>query len=284
MSADFQHATLPSIGKSVLRLGLAGNYGIDEAGVAYAAERGVNFWLWTPRFKSVTPVLRDVLATRRDANTVAVLGNAMLPGGPRRDVENALRTLGVDKLDAYLLGWLGRASRFSPRIQDTLRALVAEGKVTSVGCSIHDRPRAGRLVEDSMLDAFMIRYNAKHPGAEQDIFPHASKRNPTFIAYTATSWGQLLKKLPNISMPPWPGLDDAPPPLTAGLCYRFCLSNPNIHVCLTGPKNRAQFDENMTAFERGPLTDEELAWVRDYGRAVKGSSKLQSLPFELRQA
>lgn len=38
--------------------------------------------------------------------------------------------------------------------------------------SIHDRPRAGRLAADSVLDALMIRYNAAHPGAEQEIFPH----------------------------------------------------------------------------------------------------------------
>ena len=36
-------------GKSIHRLGLATNYGIDAAGVRHAMERGVNVFLWTTR-------------------------------------------------------------------------------------------------------------------------------------------------------------------------------------------------------------------------------------------
>ena len=50
--------------------------------------------------------------------------------------------------------------------------LREEGKVRAIGISIHDRERAGKLAESSPLDLFMIRYNAAHPGAERDIFPH----------------------------------------------------------------------------------------------------------------
>jgi len=39
-----------------------------------------------------------------------------------------------------------------------------EGKVRALGVSIHDRPRAGALAEESILDLLMIRYNAAHPG------------------------------------------------------------------------------------------------------------------------
>jgi hypothetical protein len=49
-----------------------------------------------------------------------------------------------------------------------------------------------------------VDYKAKHPGAELDIFPHAAARNPVFIAYTATSWRQLLRPISGIDMPPWP--------------------------------------------------------------------------------
>ena len=70
MNDDFAHANLPSIGKTVLRLGLAGNYGIDTADVEYAAERGVNFWLWSPFFKKVTPVLKRLLAKEADEHVV----------------------------------------------------------------------------------------------------------------------------------------------------------------------------------------------------------------------
>jgi len=133
-------------------------------------------------------------------------------------------------------------------------------KVRSIGVSIHDRPRAGRLAEDSPLDLFMIRYNAAHPGAEKDIFPHLEKRKPSVIAYTATAWRKLLK-------PPkgWTG-----PTMTAGDCYRFCLSNPNIDVVLQGPASAQQFDENFKAVEKGPLSEDEAKWMREYGRLAHG--------------
>ncbi len=266
---EFAYVDLPSVGKRVLRLGLAGNYGIDSSDCEVAAERGVNFWLWAPSFSKMTPVLKRLLAEDRERHVVSMLDNVMLAGGPRRGVEKALRLLGTDYLDIYKIGWLGKASRFSQGVQDTMVALKDEGKVKSIGASIHDRKRAGALARDSILDTFMLRYNAKHPGAEQDVFPHLAARNPTVIAYTATSWRQLLK--------PVKGLDDPP---TAGMCYRFCLSSPHVHVCLTGPGNRRQFEDNLAALEKGPLTAEEDAWIRNYGAQVKAKRPLVSIPLE----
>jgi len=280
MTEDFRYVDLPHIGKRVLRLGVAGNYGLQSADVHHAVERGVGLWVWSPRFKAVTPVLREILPRDREQHVVAVLGMGYTAGMVRKGVENALRILGVEQIDIYLLGWLGRGSRFSPKIQDTLVDLKSEGKIRVAGTSIHDRQRAGRLARDSVLEAFMLRYNAKHPGAEQDVFPHLNVRNPVVISYTATSWRQLLRPIKGIEMLPWPGDatgSSTPPPLTPELCYRFCLSNPHVHVTLTGPRNRLQLDENLTALEAGPLSSEEESWVREYGRNVKKRKKLPYL-------
>ena len=40
----------------------------------------------------------------------------------------------------------------------------------------------------------MVRYNAAHPGAEQDIFPHVDRQSTALISYTATRWRKLLKR------------------------------------------------------------------------------------------
>ncbi|MBN1336111.1 MAG: aldo/keto reductase [Deltaproteobacteria bacterium] len=277
MTADFGHSVLPSpLSVPVLRLGVAGNYGLAAADIPHAADRGANYWVWTPNFKKVTPGLREVLAARREAHVVAMLGVAYTAAMVRRGVEKALRMLGTDYLDVYQLSWLGRGSSFGKGIQEALLSLRHEGKVRALGCSIHDRQRAGALARDSILDLLMIRYNAAHPGAEQDVFPHLGHRNPAVVAYTATSWRQLLRPL-GIRMPPWPGpVDDgpAPPPLTPSLCYRFCLSSPHVHVVLTGPKDRAQLDANLDALAAGPLSAEEDAWVRMYGKAVRAKRRL----------
>ncbi len=276
MDDSFAYVELPQVEKRVLRLGIAGNYGLTESDLVHAADRGAGFWLYNSHYGHITRALRKILEGQRDRHVIAVLGMVAYTGGMvRRGAENALRTLGIDQLDLLLLPWLGRASLLTQGIADTLVALKDEGKVRAVGTSIHDRKRAGQLARDSVLDAFMIRYNAKHPGAEEDIFPQVGLRDPLIVAYTVTSWRQLLRPVSGLDLPPWPGAqEEAPPPLTAGQCYRFCLTNPHVHVAWTAPKTRAQLDENLDALSAGPLPPEELAFIREYGRQVKAKKKL----------
>ncbi|HEY5956932.1 MAG TPA: aldo/keto reductase, partial [Polyangiaceae bacterium] len=103
-------------------------------------------------------------------------------------------------------------------------------------------------------------YNAEHPGAEQDIFPHLRDGKPNILAYTATSWRRLLKAPKG-----WQGAT-----MTAGDCYRFQLSNPNVDLALMGPASRAQLEENLNALEKGPLSSDEAKWMREYGQLHYG--------------
>jgi aryl-alcohol dehydrogenase-like predicted oxidoreductase len=109
----------------------------------------------------------------------------------------------------------------------------------------------------------MIRYNAAHPGAEREIFPHLEKRKPSIVAYTATRWRKLLKAPKG-----WTGKVPTP-----GDCYRFCLSSPHVDVVLCGPENLRQLDENMAALEKGPLSAEEDQWMREFGKAVHQANR-----------
>ncbi len=169
---DFEHRELPALGKTVHRLGLAVNYGIDEAGVEAALDRGVNYLFYTFRSGTLKRPLRKALAQRREEVVVATLPTLGFFGGSvRRAAERALTALGTDYLDVFQLGWLGVTSAWTEGTQRELRHLKESGKVKAIGVSIHDRPRAGKLVEDSPLDLFMLRYNAAHPGAEREVFP-----------------------------------------------------------------------------------------------------------------
>lgn len=259
---DFTHTTLRAASKPVHRLGLACNYGLDGDGAAAAFERGVNYVFWTPfRTGKVTPVLKAAIAKDR-ARFVIATGPTMgfFGGGVRSGCERLLKILGTDYLDVFHLFWLGTTSALTKGTTDALLELRAQGKVRAFGTSIHNRERAGRLAEDSVLDLFMLRYNAAHPGAEQDVFPHLEKRKPSVVAYTATSWRKLLKKPRG-----WDG-----PAMTPGDCYRFCLSSPHVDVVLSGPADRKQLEENLGALEKGPLSAEEADWMRRFGKAVHG--------------
>src|SRR5258705_10095756 len=104
--------------KSLFRLGLAANYGIDEDGVRAAMDRGVNLFLVTTRGKGLRSPLSGALKARRER--VAVAGFAQLGWfgwGVRRGVEKLLRELGADYLDVYLLSWLGIGSVLTSAVE-----------------------------------------------------------------------------------------------------------------------------------------------------------------------
>jgi aryl-alcohol dehydrogenase-like predicted oxidoreductase len=131
--------------------------------------------------------------------------------------------------------------------------------------SCHDRKFAGQLADEGALDVFMIRYNAAHRGAEKDIFPFLAKHNPGIVSYTATRWTYLLRKPNN-----YPKGERIP---TAGMCYRFVLSNPNVHLALTAPSNEKQLVENLASLRDGPLNDEEMTFMKQFGDAVYNQKK-----------
>jgi len=260
MSDDFKHRDLRVVGKRVFRLGLAANYGIEEAGIRDALARGMNYLYLTPRGAMARP-LKEAIARDRDRLVIAAGPTVGYFGGSiRRTAERLLKKLGTDYIDVFQLMWLGVGSAWTDSTLRELRHLKESGKARALAVSIHDRERAGRLADDSPLDLLMIRYNAAHPGAERDIFPHLAKRQPNIVAYTATSWRKLLKR-PST----WDGKV-----ATAGDCYRFCLSSPHVDVVLTGPASAAQLDENLAAIERGPLSAEDDKWMRDFGKVVHG--------------
>jgi aryl-alcohol dehydrogenase-like predicted oxidoreductase len=250
----------------MFRLGLATHYGVDGADLEWALEQGVNYVFWTPGARRVTKSLKAALKRGRESIVLATgPTTAYFGGSVRRTCERLLKKLGTEYLDVFQLFWLGRTSAWTQSTIDALVSLRESGMVRAIGVSMHDRKRAGELAGDSPLDVFMIRYNAAHPGAEQDIFPYLAKRRPAVVAYTATRWGGLLKRPKG-----WNGSL-----MTAGDCYRFCLSNPHVDLVLTGPKNRQQLQENLRELKKkGPLSEQEMRWIREFGQVVhKASSR-----------
>jgi len=255
---------MPGVGRKVHRLGLCANM-IDAAGFEHALDRGLGYVFWTSlRTGKQRPLFRRVLAARRDEIVVATGPSvAFLGGGVRRAAESILRELEIDTIDVFHLFWLGRTSAWTEGTTEALVRLKEEGKIRAIGISIHDRARAGRLASEALRpDLFMLRYNAAHPGCERDVFPNMElgAKKPAVVAYTATSWRRLLRAPSG-----WSG-----PPMTAGDCYRWCLSSPYVDVVLCGAKNVAEIDENLASVDRGPLTPDEDDWMRRFGVAVHG--------------
>jgi len=268
----FARTTLGRTGLEVARLGLSGSFGLDAAGVEEAIEHGLNYVFWYARLKEMTGALKNVLRRRRASVVLAAGANFALPFLVRRAANAIRKTLDVDVIDVFHLFWVRGEYAVAPRMLDVLDELKAKGIIRFSAVSTHDRERAGRLAREGRLDVLMLRYNAAHRGAERDVFPHLAAHRPGIVAYTATRWGKLMQA-PR-------GYDGGVRPPTAPECYRFALTNPNVHVVLNGPRNRDELRENVAALAEGPLSPARHAELCAFGDAVHGSGGAMGAIYE----
>jgi aryl-alcohol dehydrogenase-like predicted oxidoreductase len=267
MDQAFAYTALTKLGRSVCRLGLSASYRPGKQAVHKALDAGLNFFFCYGFDTQMVSVLRDLPGTQREQYVIATGAYNLLWWYPnlRRTLEKRLRQLRTDYIDIFLLlGVMGKET-YLERALEELHRLREEGKVRATGISTHNRKLAGKLVASGALTALMMRYNAAHRGAEQDIFPHLAQHNPIVINHTATRWTYLLRRPRG-----WPKDGRVP---TAAMCYRFVLSNPHVHVCLTAPRNIRQFEENLAAVPQGPLSEEEMQFMQEFGDAVHAMKK-----------
>jgi len=257
--SDFLHTTLGRTGLPVFRLGLSGTYRPGEAALREGIEAGMNYVIWWWGDTQTTHVLRDVFPRKREQIIVATGRNFQHPRLLRRTLEGALRSLHTDYIDFFHIFWVGDG-KLKPRTVDVLQRFKEEGKIRGIAVSTHARRYAGELVRQGVLDVLMMRYNAAHRGAEQEIFPHLAASQPGVVSYTATRWTYLLRRPRG-----WPQTERLP---TAGDCYRFVLSNPHVHVVFMAPRSREELRENLAQVARGPLSPEEMGFMRRFGDAV----------------
>ena len=112
------------------------------------------------------------------------------------------------------------------------------------------------------LDLLMVRYNAAHRGAENDVFPVTRGRSMPVVTFTGLRWRALLE----------PTQDDPAgfQPPDAAECYRFCLGNPNVAVILTAPGERSELEHSLSVLDPWrPLDATRFEAIRRHGDRVR---------------
>lgn len=244
------------------RLGFSATYRPGKQTIYKALDEGINFFFCYGFDNQLISVLREEMRSKRENFIVTTGAYNLLVGHPnlRRTLEKRLRQLNTDYIDIFLFLGVTNPKHFGERELQEMHKFNEEGKTRAIGISSHDRKFAGELIANGLINALMMRYNAAHRGAEQDIFPYLSNYNPFIISYTATRWKYLMRRpkgYPKVARVP-----------TAGDCYRFVLSNPNINVCLTAPSNLKQLEENLAAFKQGPLPPEDMEFMKQFGDTI----------------
>src|SRR5271167_3173693 len=265
---DWTTATLGKTGWKVGRLGLASSYGADERCVHMAFERGINYLYWgSMRTAKFGEGLRS-LKSRRDEFRLVIQSYARVAAMVPWSLERALKSLGMNYADILLLGMWNK--NVASAIFDQALRLRERGLVRAIAVSTHNRPLAPEIARNSDVDFLHVRYNAVHPGAERDIFAKlpAPEVRPSIVTFTVTCWGDLMRpdKVAagdNVS--------------TAGDCYRFNLTNPSVNLCLTGPRSAADLMAALEALDKGPMTSEEMDWMRRVGKAKYFKPRLFSI-------
>jgi predicted aldo/keto reductase-like oxidoreductase len=88
------------------------------------------------------------------------------------------------------------------------------------------------------------------------------------VTYTTTRWGNLCdpSKTPTGERTP-----------TGTDCYRFAISHPQVDLCLAGPNDAEQMKQALEALEAGPMSEDELAWMRRVGDHIYAGSRGASI-------
>lgn len=255
-------------GLTVGRLGLSSSYKAPAIAFEEAFEKGCNYFVWNTFIRGRSPRMRDAIKNivksgKRDNLVIAMhcYGHSAVIN--RYFFMKSLKALGIDYIDIMILGYHPRKPG-KAELEGALK-LKHQGLARFIGLSGHNRKLFPILDAEGDLDVFHIRYNAVNSGAETDVFPHLKKEGRTgIVAFTATRWGQLLnpKKMPEGETPP-----------TAADCYRFVLSNPNVDVCLTGPKSLEQMRENLSVLDMDLMDESEINRMRKIGDHIYGKKR-----------
>jgi aryl-alcohol dehydrogenase-like predicted oxidoreductase len=261
---------LPHTDLVVGRVGLGSSFGVGPDGLELAFDHGINYFYWgSIRRPGFGRGIRALARRGREKIAVALQSYTRWPPALMRlAVESGLRRLQLDHADVLLLGWWNQ--RPPQWILDTALELREQGRVRYLMMSGHRRVFFPEMAREGIFDLFMVRYNAAHRGAEEEVFPRlpTGQERPGVCAYTATRWGSLVdaRKVPTGERVP-----------RASDCYRFCLTNPAVDMVMCGPANAEQVREACTALEKGPLDADELAWMQRVGDHVYGRSPVRSL-------
>jgi aryl-alcohol dehydrogenase-like predicted oxidoreductase len=257
-----------AFGKPVCRLGLA-SYGateMTEDDVVSVLDRGVNFLNWEGQEGAFQRAVAG-LGRRRDEAVVCVQLAARGAADAAAELRGLLAALRTDYLDVVTFYYVETAAEWQELTGPGgalgyCRAAQRDGAVRRLGLTTHQRRLAADAARSGLLDLLMIRYNAAHRGAEQEVFPVTGPLGMPVIAYTALRWGALLRPTPDDP----PGFAVPPAPLW----YRFVLQAPEVTVALMAPTSRAELDEDLTALAAdGPLSAAEYERLAEHGLRVR---------------
>lgn len=269
---SFARGVLGRSGVPVCRLGMTTSPAIRTETFEYALERGMNYF--DLGYLGEQNVQRDTFA--QAMRNQARLRGQILVGGwidqPKAAdalITKLLHRLRMDYLDVLFVSFADSAICCYQALRLKERGYVRHVGLTdrvSGGVGGAERRRdciqqCANYLTGPIWDVFQMEYNPeRHPLLEREFFPHIPRKEPPgILAYLPASMRYLNDCKQVATDEPIPTWED---------CYRFALTPPDIGVCVSSAARPEQLDRALTALERGPMTEEEVAWMLRMAAAV----------------
>jgi hypothetical protein len=259
--------------------------------VIAAFDAGINFFFLTtdlhwPGYEATRRGVRELLARGpaiRDQIVAAAVCYQTRPIFCYDPFQELLDEMpGLGRLDVLIAGAIygdEQGKRFPVYAEHRETGFLG---ARALGMTFHDRSAARAAIRDRRVDIAFIRYNPDHPGAATDLLPHLysssprngrsrGKRAARTLLFNFTS---TLGYVPPAAMEALglPGSVYWYPEITDH--YRFVLSRPEIDGVLMGPKTPSELQGVAEALARGPLTEEEQAYLVDVALVARGEAKV----------
>ena len=253
----------------VCRLGLAsrGNTHLPVGSVRRAIDKGVNYLNWCGHADGLSQAVGQLSVAEGENVVVAVQLSARRAEQADRELTAILQELQSDYVDVLTFYYVEAMAEWecingSGGAMDVMRQACGDGKVRRLGLTTHQRKLGAQVARSRCLDLLMVRYNAAHRGAEQDVFPTTRSMHMPIVAFTCLRWGALLRSTPDDP------LGFTPP--DAADWYRFVLAQSDIAVALMAPNDHAELVENLKLLDdwRAP-NPERLAMLKAHGDRVR---------------
>ena len=257
----------------VCRLGLAtrGNTSLTPDDVRHDIERGIGCLNWCGRPDGMSAAIRELTADERERLVLIAQIGARDAAGMRAGLDAALAEAGHGYLDCVTLYYIESEAEWervaaADGALTALREAKAHGRIRAIGLTSHQRRLAARLAETGELDMLMVRYNAAHRGAEDDVFPVTRRLGLPVATYTGQRWGALARAT---RLDP-PAYQPFPPPEW----YRFVLACPDVAVAVMAPDGREELEDDLSLLDDWfPPTEEEYAEMLAHGDRVRATAR-----------
>ena len=240
----------------------------DPATLEAAYDAGINFFFVTtdmhwPLYQGTRSGLAQLLArsgVSRDDIVVVAVSYVAQPEFTIHPMREVLACVpGLQRFDAFVIG--GAYSHdFMLRLHAAQRRLDERASgITAVGASFHDRRACQLAYNTGLVDIAYVRYNARHRGAEAEVFARATEDGSRTLLYNFNSTRGFIApdRYPELGL----SRNHWKPALTDH--YRFALAQPRLDGLLIGPRDPDQLAEFLAAVERGPLDAEEREYLID---------------------